>query len=92
MGGQDKQVAFEDAHSSASDEDAKAVEVISNAPLPLLTAPPCPATALPYSPNTDAIVILTRPLLFIATVPLTKSTGDVRRRQRLPSQELPRPL
>lgn len=27
MGGQDKQVAFEDPHSSASDEDAKAVEV-----------------------------------------------------------------
>lgn len=32
MGGQDKQVAFEDPHSSASDEDAKAVEVTTNAP------------------------------------------------------------
>ncbi|KAL1868254.1 hypothetical protein Daus18300_005978 [Diaporthe australafricana] len=31
MGGQDKQVAFEDPHSSASDEDAKAVEVTFDA-------------------------------------------------------------
>lgn len=46
MGGQDKQVAFEDAHSSASDEDAKAVEVTTTAPqcpsMPCdCTAPPC---------------------------------------------------
>lgn len=27
MAGEDKQVSFEDGHSSASDEDAKAVEV-----------------------------------------------------------------
>lgn len=27
MGGDDKRVSFEDGHSSASDEDAKAVEV-----------------------------------------------------------------
>lgn len=32
MGGQDKQVAFEDPHSSASDEDAKAVEVTTSTP------------------------------------------------------------
>lgn len=31
MGGQDKQVVFEDPHSSASDEDAKAVEVTFDA-------------------------------------------------------------
>lgn len=44
MGGQDKQVAFEDAHSSASDEDAKAVEVTTSAPQ--CPSMPCGCTAL----------------------------------------------
>lgn len=45
MGGQDKQVAFEDPHSSASDEDAKAVEVATTAPQ--YPSMPCDCTALP---------------------------------------------
>lgn len=54
MGGQDKQVAFEDPHSSASDEDAKAVEVTT-------TAPPWPlhAPRLHCSASATAIVTAT---------------------------------
>lgn len=54
MGGQDKQVAFEDAHSSASDEDAKAVEVTTSCPP--LHAPPCPALRLHCFVNATMIV------------------------------------
>lgn len=49
MGGQDKQVAFEDPHSSASDEDAKAVEVTTSAPPRPSTPRDCTALPVPLS-------------------------------------------
>lgn len=48
MGGQDKQVAFEDPHSSASDEDAKAVEVPTNCPSISMPLHALPANALAW--------------------------------------------
>lgn len=52
MGGNDKQVSFEDAHSSASDEDAKAVEVIEDIPrIPMPCLVSLALTNLPALPR-----------------------------------------